>query len=267
MRLTKTGATMGTVAYLSPEQVQRIDADHRTDIWSLGVVFYEMLTGKLPFEGDYEQAVMYAIVNMEPEAVRSLKSEVPVALESIVHKCLAKEPEERHQTILELQNDLKLLQHGEPQKIPRKIAVSTPKKLRKKKRVLWTVAPAVFAAAVAIWFYFFSPFLKPALPPMKTIPFTSLPGMESWPAFSPDGHQIAFEWKDDIYVQLIGTDTPLRLTEAPELDFSPTWSADGRYLAFGRKYTDTTDAFMGAIFIMPALGGTERKLCSVRWDL
>ncbi len=71
--LTKSGMTVGTVAYMSPEQVQGIAVDHRTDIWALGVVLFEMLTGELPFKGDYEQAVIYSILNEEPEPVSSLR--------------------------------------------------------------------------------------------------------------------------------------------------------------------------------------------------
>jgi len=84
--LTKEGATSGTVAYMSPEQSKGEKVDHRTDIWSFGVVLYEMITGKLPFKGDYEQAVVYSILNEDPRPVTDLRTEMPVELERIVKK-------------------------------------------------------------------------------------------------------------------------------------------------------------------------------------
>ncbi len=93
--LTKEGSTMGTVAYMSPEQTRGEGVDTRTDIWSLGVVLYEMLTGQRPFRGDYDQAVVYSIVNEEPEPLRSLKEGMPEGLASIVAQALEKDPRRR----------------------------------------------------------------------------------------------------------------------------------------------------------------------------
>ena len=88
--LTKESSTLGTVHYMSPEQTMGKDVDHRTDIWSLGVVLFEMLTGKLPFKGDYEQAVIYSILNEEPEPPDNLRPDVPAELKAIIGKCLEK---------------------------------------------------------------------------------------------------------------------------------------------------------------------------------
>ncbi len=109
-KITKTGTTMGTVAYMSPEQSRGGEVDHRTDIWSLGVVVYEMLTGQLPFKGDYDQAVIFSILNEEPEPITTLRTEVPLELERIVNRALSKDKNERYQTVSELIKDLGRLQ-------------------------------------------------------------------------------------------------------------------------------------------------------------
>ena len=106
-QLTKSGMTMGTAAYMSPEQAQGIAVDHRTDIWAFAVVFYEMLTGEQPFKGDYEQAVTYSIMNEDPEPPTALRTGVPMELERIVLKALAKETSERYQNVQDVLVDLK----------------------------------------------------------------------------------------------------------------------------------------------------------------
>jgi serine/threonine-protein kinase len=105
-QLTKSGTTLGTVAYMSPEQARGQGVDHRTDIWSLGIVLYEMLTGSFPFKGDYEQAVIFSILNEDPVPMTNVSNDIPLELERIVNKCLQKEPAERYQTVSELDADI-----------------------------------------------------------------------------------------------------------------------------------------------------------------
>jgi TolB-like protein/Flp pilus assembly protein TadD len=109
INVTRDGALMGTPAYMSPEQAQGKPIDIRTDVWSLGVVLYEMLTGNRPFTGEAWQAVIQAVINRSPEPVRRLRPEVPSALERVVQKCLAKKPADRYATVEDLAADLNAL--------------------------------------------------------------------------------------------------------------------------------------------------------------
>ncbi len=108
-QLTQIGTTLGTAAYMSPEQAKGEEVDQRSDIWSLGVVLYEMLTGELPFKGDYEQAVIYSILNEEPDYSDNL----PENIKLIFEKTLAKDTAKRYQQIEQLLSDLKLIEKGE----------------------------------------------------------------------------------------------------------------------------------------------------------
>jgi non-specific serine/threonine protein kinase len=107
--LTKEGSTLGTAAYMSPEQARGESADRRSDIWSLGVLLYEMISGRLPFKGDYESVIVYSILNAQPDPLSGLRAGVPMELERIVNKALAKQPEERFQHVDELMVDLRRL--------------------------------------------------------------------------------------------------------------------------------------------------------------
>ena len=109
-QLTQEGTTLGTAHYMSPEQAGGHKVDHRSDLWCLGVVLYEMVTGQVPFQGDHAQAVIYTIQNTEPEPVTGLRTGVPLELERVIGKCLAKDPLERYQHADDLLADLRALQ-------------------------------------------------------------------------------------------------------------------------------------------------------------
>ncbi len=113
-RLTKSGTTLGTVSYMSPEQALGKEADQRSDIWSLGVILYEMLAGRLPFRGEYDQAVLYAIINQEPEKLAGIRPDVKTDLQRIVSRSLAKDPAKRYPVVTGLLDDLQAFSSGVP---------------------------------------------------------------------------------------------------------------------------------------------------------
>ena len=144
-RLTRTGSTLGTIAYMSPEQAQGLEVDHRTDIFSLGVLLYEMLAGERPFGGEHEAAIFYSIINETPEPLARYKANAPEELQRIVEKALQKDPNTRYQTAADIVADLKGLQ--------KETTVGVAAK--PKKRLLPFLAPASILFVIALLFLIF----------------------------------------------------------------------------------------------------------------
>jgi serine/threonine protein kinase len=140
-KLTRTGATLGTMAYMSPEQLKGEDVDHRSDIWALGVVLYEMVTGETPFGGDYEQAVAYSIMNEKPRSVTDLQTGVPMELGQVVNVALAKIPSERYESAGAFLADLESLRED------LKPRVSEESRIKKQRQPSIAVLPFVNLSA------------------------------------------------------------------------------------------------------------------------
>jgi len=109
LKLTRTSSTIGTLAYMAPEQIRGEEIDARSDIFSFGVVLYEMLTGTAPFRGEHDAAIMYSILNEEPARLESHRQDLPVELQHIVDNALEKDPEDRFQTVAEMVRELRRL--------------------------------------------------------------------------------------------------------------------------------------------------------------
>ncbi|MFQ5824360.1 MAG: serine/threonine protein kinase [bacterium] len=154
--VTKTASTMGTVAYMSPEQARGEKVDHRTDIWSFGVVLYEMLTGELPFKGDYEQAVVYSVLNEEPEPITALRTGVPMELEQIIFKAMAKNPDERYQHTDEILTDLQRMQKTMTTKPLQQVPIQVMSRPQRwmTSPILWTLVIILFGLAAGVLLFY-----------------------------------------------------------------------------------------------------------------
>jgi TolB-like protein/Tfp pilus assembly protein PilF len=173
--ITKEGMTMGTIAYMSPEQARGEEVDHRTDIWSLGVVLYEMFGGQLPFMGEHDQAVVYSILNKKPRPITELRSEIPVSIEQVVDKALEKNPDKRYRQIGELLDDLKSISAGiVPEEI--KARLRKVKLRRRKKAILYTCTAGLVIAMVVIAFNLFMGGRVEAIESIAVLPFENLTG-------------------------------------------------------------------------------------------
>jgi Tol biopolymer transport system component len=261
---TDSGIVMGTSSYMSPEQARGLPIDARTDIWSLGVVLYEMIAGSPPFNGATKSDVMVSILAKEPAINDDLPGQ-PAELKRILNKSLNKNRDERYQTTQELLEDLKnLRQVLDTQNNFKTNGTGVSSYIKPAAALLLVVV--LIAVGIAAYKYARRTAAQPvvAQPSPRTTPFTTFTGREQQPSFSPDAKQIAFSWNGDkgdnfdIYIKLVNSEArPLRLTTNPAEDSYPSWSPDGQQIAFVRHTgADIT------ILTIPALGGTERKLYS-----
>ncbi len=253
---TEPGRILGTVAYMSPEQAQGKPVDHRSDVFSLGVVLYVMATGRRPFEGDTPASILSSVLKDTPPSLTELKPTLPRHLGRIVRRCLHKDPERRYQTAKDIRNELeelkKELDSGELQ-------VPVAERARRPV-VIAAVGLGALVLGISIYAVFFR--RETAEDAWEIRPLTTMQGWEGSPTWSPDGSFIAYDKPgpggEDIYVMASSGGDPLRLTRSPPSNTFPRWSPTGQVIAFVSSRGAET-----AICLIPALGGPARELVRI----
>ncbi|MBI1803427.1 MAG: protein kinase [Ignavibacteriae bacterium] len=258
-RLTKEGSTVGTAGYMSPEQVQGQDTDHRSDIFSLGVLLYELFTGQLPFKGVHETALLYEIVNVDAPPMSAVKPEIDPSLDAIVLECLAKEPSERYQSVAEVGKELRRFKRessrsrvsrvtsvrdvyksstGNVQTPSPQFSISEPLPEKKSRLIIWLSTTILFVLSTAALAFLY---LRESSKEISPVRFTLSPPAKGVfegyaPVISPSGQLLAFVARDSsgksmIWIRPLAF---LRSEPLPGTDNAtyPFWSPDSRFLGF-----------------------------------
>jgi len=264
-RLTKEGSTVGTAGYMSPEQVQGQDVDHRSDIFSFGVLLYELLTGQLPFKGVHETALAYEIVNVDAPPMSSIKQEIDPSLDAIVLECLEKDADERAQSIKQIAVDLKRYKRESGRQRASRVTaarpalqargvqlqsssapeqatpVEIPPQKGKRMHLPWGIAGLFFVCLTVLTVIHFredAPEVQSInasiLPPQGYRYFNENDGGHI--ALSPDGGMLAFvatdsTGKSGLWVRPLNTSSARQLPETDGATY-PFWSPDNKFIGF-----------------------------------
>ncbi len=264
---TAEGRILGTVAYMSPEQAEGKQIDHRSDIFSIGIILYEMATGERPFKGDTAASLLSSILKDIPQSATEVNPKVPRDLGKIIRRCLVKDTEHRYQTAKDVRNELEELKQEVNSGEVVESATPTP---AAGKKFLSVVAVAVVSAVLVTYLV-----MRPKEEREDTViegtftRLTSQAGQELFPSLSPDGDSVVYasavsgNW--DIYLQRVGGENAMNLTEnSPDDDTHPAFSPDGEQIAFHSQRAG------GGIFVMGATGESVRRLtdlgCSPAWS-
>lgn len=265
--LTEEGVLVGTAPYMSPEQAEGRSLDARSDIFSFGAVLYEMVTGRKPFTGDSRVAILSKILNAEPLAPHELAAAIPPDLEKTILRCLRKDPARRYQTMADLKVALEDLK-AESASGSRPAPVAMLRGPSARRRWVWVALfPLLIVAALFAW----RTRARRSTEPLQAVALTTFSGVERYPSLSPDGDEVTFAWNgprqdnDDVYVQRIGSGSPLRLTTNPASDLNPVWSPDDHWIAFLRgNSAGPMSPVRFDLLLVPPLGGPERRLAQIR---
>jgi serine/threonine protein kinase len=258
---TEQGVIVGTCRYMSPEQARGETVDARSDIFSLGIVFYEMLTGRPPFEGTTPSDVISSIIKDVPPSITEVRSAIPRELSRLVRRCLSKDVSKRAQSALDIRNELnelrRELESGELSGAP---PPTRPVRVAGRNLVV------LIAAGIGLVLVVRAAVLRLATPPQAVLPrvenpvqVTSAAGVENDPTWSPDGGRVAYDSDQsgnrDIWVTQPTGGPAVNLTpDYKGFDSEPAWSPDGNQIAF----VSARDG--GGVYVMPAIGGPATRM-------
>ena len=254
--ITEEGVIVGTVSYMSPEQAEGKKVDPRSDVFSLGSVLYEMVTGQKAFQGTSKMSTLSAILHQEPKPVSGITPTIPADLEKLINRCLRKDPSRRFQHMDDVKVALEeLKEESDSGRLSASIAI--PPRRMSPWLILTATAVVIGAATGLAWWLLRRP---PADAELKLSRFTFDSSLTSGGAISADGKLMAYasdrndESNLDIYVQQIAGRQAIRITSHPADDVAPSFSPDGSKIVF----RSTRDG--GGIYVVDTLGGEERKI-------
>jgi len=281
LKITRTSSTVGTLAYMAPEQIQGGEVDARSDIFSFGVVLYEMLTGQTPFRGGHEAAMMYSILNEEPEPVQKFRPGLPSELFHVLDRSLEKNPDDRYQSIGEMVIDLRRMKRHST-RVSRSIDLSqaplavgtgevsaqaTVREPTKKWRIPLAIGGLVVIVAAIVWYLLRGTGpsnMVGKLNPNMTFRVLQIPFSQIfYPGLSGDGNWIAFpavgvDGRWDVYFMNSLGGEPRRVTSDSALAISQVdVSPDGSKITYDRFNAQSGTMEVAAI---SSLGGVSRRL-------
>ena len=257
---TEPGAILGTVGYMSPEQVRGVPADHRSDIFSFGVILYEMVTGRRAFAGDSSVETLNAILKEEPKQLASTDSSIPEGVRRIVSHCLEKEPGDRFQSLRDVA--FYLDSFSDPGIATRTTAVRVDRPANRR----WAAFALAGAVLLALG-YAAGTSRRAGAPPPSAISvarLTDFGGLEESPAISPDGKSVAFTAyvgdKRQVWIKMIAGGAALQITRDENDHQMPRWAPDGASLVY---YSPPKEGeTQGTLWEIPTFGGSSRRIGS-----
>ena len=252
--LTGEGTILGTLQYMAPEQLEGKDADARTDIFAFGSIVYEMITGKEAFTGESQASLIAAILDSQPTPMSTLQPMSPPALDRVVRKCLAKDPEDRWQDVRDATDELKWVAEGGSQA---GVAVSAAGPPRGQSRLAWGVAAVVTVLAVALAVAYLN--RAPAETATSRFSVLAEAGVVRGLALSPNGRQLAFTVGRQLWIRPLDS-LESRAIPGTEGAQAPFWSPDGRSIGFFTltelRTVDPTGGPPQTVCAVPGIGGT-----------